>query len=240
MKGQTGTQVEDLIDKEMIDLMKICSQFRCPPMDELQDKMVTFGPPSRLKLLVLDMDETLIHARFLTHPSQEKSDDGNFFVTLASENAEHNVKVSVKTRPFLDNCLEHLAKFYEIAVFTAGEQAYADAILDYLDEERQIIKHRLYRQHCVKVGDGIYVKDLRIISDRNIQDIILVDNSIVSFAFNIDNGVPISAFTRQENDEELLYMVSYLEEIYSFPDVREQISKTFKLREQMQKHSSKA
>ena len=87
------------------------------------------------------------------------------------------------------------------------------------------------------MADGLYVKDLRIISDRNLSDIILVDNSIVSFAFNIDNGVPISAFTRQENDEELLYMVSYLEEIYSFPDVREPISKTFKLREQMQKHA---
>jgi CTD small phosphatase-like protein 2 len=99
-------------------------------------------------------------------------------------------------RPFLDNCLEHLAKFYEIAVFTAGEQTYADAVLDYLDEERQIIKHRLYRQHCVKVADGVYVKDLRIIKDRLLQDIILVDNSIVSFAFNLDNGVPISAFTR--------------------------------------------
>jgi CTD small phosphatase-like protein 2 len=88
----------------------------------------------------------------------------------------------------------------------------------------------------VKVSEGIYVKDLRVITDRKPQDIILVDNSIVSFAFNLDNGVPISAFTRQQGDEELLYMVSYLEEIYSYPDVREQISQTFKLREQMKKH----
>lgn len=77
----------------------------------------------------------------------------------------------------------------------------------------------------------MYVKDLRIISDRNLKDIILVDNSIVSFAFNLDNGVPISGFVRQKNDEEFLYLVSYLEEIYSFPDVREHIAKTFKLRE---------
>ena len=100
-------------------------------------------------------------------------------------------------RPYLDSCLEHLAKFYEIAVFTAGEQAYADAVLDYLDEGRQVIQHRLYRQHCVKAAEGMYVKDLRIIEDRNIKDVILVDNSIISFAFNIDNGVPISAFVRQ-------------------------------------------
>ena len=84
---------------------------------------------------------------------------------------------------------------------------------------------------------GIYVKDLRIISDRHPRDIILVDNSIVSFAFNLDNGVPISAFTRQAQDEELLYLVSYLEEVFSYPDVREQIARTFKLREQMEKHT---
>lgn len=67
------------------------------------------------------MDETLIHARFLTTPEMEKNDDGDFIVHLASKNDDSNVKISVKMRPFLDNCLEHLAKFYEIAVFTAGE-----------------------------------------------------------------------------------------------------------------------
>lgn len=105
-----------------------------------------------------------------------------------------------------------------------------------LDEKREIIKYRLYRHHCVKTGEGMYVKDLRIIKDRDLKDIVLVDNSIVSFAFNLDNGVPISAFIRQTVDEELLYMVSYLEEIYSSHDLREHISSTFKLRENMEKH----
>lgn len=71
--------------------------------------------------MVLDMDETLIHARFLTSSDLEKDDDGDFTVHLASRENEDTVRVSVKMRPFLDNCLEHLAKFYEIAVFTAGE-----------------------------------------------------------------------------------------------------------------------
>jgi len=75
----------------------------------------------------------------------------------------------------------------------------------------------------VNVEDGFYVKDLRIIQDRPLKDIIIVDNSIISFAFNIDNGVPISAYMRQEKDEELLYLVSFLEEIYSYPDMREHI-----------------
>lgn len=101
--------------------MRICAKFRYPDEDQIRDKFVRFGPPTRNKVLVLDMDETLIHARFLTSPEMEKNDDGDFVVHLASKTGENMIKVSVKMRPFLDNCLEHLAKFYEIAVFTAGE-----------------------------------------------------------------------------------------------------------------------
>ena len=105
----------------MIDLMKVCAHFKCPTMDELRDKMVNFGPQTRAKVLVLDMDETLIHAKFMLTPEQEVNDNGDFVVSIASSSSTDMVKISVKMRPFLDNCLEHLAKFYEIAVFTAGE-----------------------------------------------------------------------------------------------------------------------
>ena len=51
---------------------------------------------------------------------------------------------------------------YEICVFTAGEKDYADAILDFIDPDRAIIKHRLYRHHCIKPENSVYVKDLSI------------------------------------------------------------------------------
>jgi CTD small phosphatase-like protein 2 len=115
-------------------------------------------------------------------------------------------------------------------VFTAGEQEYADAILDQIDPDRAIIQTRLYRQHCVNPQKGVYVKDLRIIKDRQLCDIVIVDNSILSFAYNMDNGVPISAFFFDTlKDEELLYMVGYLESIFSQADIRENIRATFKL-----------
>jgi len=103
---------------------------------------------------------------------------------------------------------------YELVVFTAGEQDYADSVLDMIDADRNIIKHRLYRQHCVCPEKGVYVKELSIIKDRNMKNILLVDNSIISFAFNMSNGIPIKAFLGDKNDEELLYMVTYLEEIF--------------------------
>mmetsp|Transcript_47529 Transcript_47529/g.34806 ORF Transcript_47529/g.34806 Transcript_47529/m.34806 type:complete len:240 (-) Transcript_47529:37-756(-) len=222
-------------DKETLDLLRQCKRFRQPSLEELKDKFCYFGEKMRNKVLVLDMDETLIHARYIFEEAELKNDNGDFHVNMQSKSNDESVKISVKMRPHLDSCLEYLEKMYEIAVFTAGEQTYADAVLDYIDEERNIIKHRLYRQHCVKIEDGIYVKDLRIIQDRPLSDIIIVDNSIISFAFNIDNGVPIGAYLRQEKDEELLYLVSLLEEIYSYKDVREHIAKTLKLKEHMEK-----
>jgi len=53
---------------------------------------------------------------------------------------------------------------------------------------------RLYRGHCFK-SEEVYVKDLRIIHDRSLEDVIIVDNSILSFAAQLDNGVPICSFT---------------------------------------------
>jgi CTD small phosphatase-like protein 2 len=76
---------------------------------------------------------------------------------------------------------------------------------------------------------GVYVKDLRIIKDRKLKDILIVDNSILSFAFQLDNGIPIKSYNRQDGDEELLYMVSFLEEIVSYQDVRHHIRNTFRI-----------
>jgi CTD small phosphatase-like protein 2 len=127
---------------------------------------------------------------------------------------------------------------YEIMVFTAGEKDYADSILDFIDPDRQIIKHRLYRHHCIKPEKSVYVKDLGIIKDRNLNEMLIVDNSIISFAFNLENGVPIKAFMGEKQDEELLFLVTFLEEIYGFDDVREHIQNTFKLKEFTTKYAS--
>jgi CTD small phosphatase-like protein 2 len=87
----------------------------------------------------------------------------------------------------------------------------------------------LYRQDCIKVTN-FFVKDLDIILDRKKENIIIVDNSIVSFAFDLDNGVPINSFIgNEEDDKELLFLYSFLEEAASSPDVRKNIQDAFRL-----------
>jgi TFIIF-interacting CTD phosphatase-like protein len=66
-------------------------------------------------------------------------------------------------------------------------------IIDRIDPEKKYFQHRLYRQHCFKIDD-VYIKDLRIISDRLLEETLIVDNSILSFAMQLDNGVPMCAF----------------------------------------------
>ena len=78
-------------------------------------------------------------------------------------------------------------------IFTAAEQGYADLIIDKIDPEKKYFVKRLYRQHCFKIDDA-YIKDLRIITDRAMEDKVIVDNSILSFAFQIENGIPICAY----------------------------------------------
>lgn len=69
-----------------------------------------------------------------------------------------------------------------MVIFTAAEQTYADKIIDVIDPEKKYFVKRLYRQHCFKCEE-VYVKDLRIISDRDLEHIVIVDNSILSFGF---------------------------------------------------------
>ena len=184
-------------------------------------KSFQLGLKKKQKVLVFDMDETLISARFKNRiPENFKSTfDYNF----------QGTPIFVSIRPFLEECLKRLADLYEIVVFTAGVKDYADPILDQLDLKNEYFKKRLYRTDCIQVHD-YFIKDLDIFLDREKKDIIIVDNSIMSFAFDLDNGVPINSYLgTEEDDRELLYLISFLEEAFYQDDVRIHLNKAFQL-----------
>ena len=152
-------------------------------------KSFQLGNKTKSKLLIFDMDETLVAAKFAGQIPLGFEENFKFQL--------NGTEISVRLRPYLVDCLEKLASMYEIIVFTAGEQEYADNILDYIDPEKKIFKKRLYRQDCIKV-DNFFIKDLDIILDWDREHMVIVDNSILSFAFDLDNGVPINSFIGNE------------------------------------------
>jgi Dullard-like phosphatase family protein len=194
------------------------------------------------------MDETLISAMLNTNPLYYAVNSGNMpenFITDtltddASKKPSNKVKVVV--RPYAKEVLEYLAANYNLIIFTAGAQDYADPIIDQLDPDGIIFSLRLFRQSCIK-RNQFYIKDLRIIRNFDLKDIVLIDNSIISFAFQMDNGIPINAFTGKQNeagDEELLYMVQFLENIFSAEDVRNPLRENFNMSRMMEDTKNKA
>lgn len=78
---------------------------------------------------------------------------------------------------------------------------------------------------------GFFIKDLRIIKNRDIKDMIIVDNLAHSFGFQIDNGVPILEFHNDKNDKELKHICNYLIEACNSDDLREFNRKKLRLSE---------
>lgn len=123
-------------------------------------------------------------------------------------------------RPYALDILKELSQYYEIVVFTASHSSYANVVLDYIDPQGYI-QHRLYREHCMPTEEGVYIKDLRVIGNRNMQDMILVDNAAYSFGYQIENGIPIVPFYENKTDQELKHLIPYLKFLSAAKDPRE-------------------
>jgi Dullard-like phosphatase family protein len=173
------------------------------------------------KTLILDLDETLIHADF----------DNNFFDHDALVSFEYNdneVTVPIFIRPGLFEFLEAISKKFEIFIFTASLKEYADSILNFLDPENKYFKNRFYRNNCICVKNKVFIKDLRIFANRKPENIVIVDNSLYSFTNQISNGVLINSFYNDKEDKELLNVLNYLlNYLQNISDVRSINDKVF-------------
>jgi CTD small phosphatase-like protein 2 len=186
------------------------------------------------KILLIDLDETLIHSDFnleYLNDKKVKYDTIIKFKDTESDfeenyedyydmrrkklkhelfNEEKEYKVGVFIRKGAKEFLTEVSKYFVVGIFTASVKAYADAVIDYLDPNKNLIQFRLYRNNCINVNDKIFVKDLRIIKGIDIKDIILLDNSIYSFSSQINNGILVNSFFNDKNDIELYNVLGYL------------------------------
>jgi len=161
------------------------------------------------KCLVLDLDETLVHSSF------QAVAGADFVIPVQIEDVVHFVYVA--KRPGVDEFLLEMSKHYEIVIYTASLNKYADPLLDLLDPQCTI-RSRLFRESCVYY-DGSYVKDLSLL-DRDLSQAIIVDNSPNSYIFHPDNAIDCSSFIDDPNDRELDQIGAFLTGIKDVKDVR--------------------
>lgn len=129
-------------------------------------------------------------------------------------------------RPGAKQLLAELSENFQIMIFTASHESYADEVINYLDPKREYVQHRLYRRNCEYIDEGYYVKDLRILG-RDLSKTVLIDNAAYSYCFQIENGIPILPYYEGKNDYELNALKNYLMNLNG--DVRVANRKMFKL-----------
>lgn len=176
--------------------------------------------------LVLDLDETLVHSNL--ENTGEKSD---FSFPVAFNGEVH--QVNVRMRPHLKTFMEMVSKKYEIVVFTASQQIYADKLIDLLDPKGKWIKHRVFRDSCVQI-DGNFMKDLRVLG-RDLSKTIIIDNSPQAFGLQVENGIPIESWYDDDKDNHLLFLLPILDELASETDVRKTLHRMFNLGERVRR-----
>ena len=137
--------------------------------------------------LVVDLDETLVHY------------------------VEEEEKAYVQVRPYAEYFLSEMAKYFEIVIFTAASEDYANIVLQGLDKSNSV-SHKLSRRHTNQ-ENGVLLKDLSKLG-RDISKICIIDNSKENFGLQPENGLNISSFLGDLNDDELLLLSNDLMQIH--------------------------
>ena len=174
---------------------------------KIDERKQVLGPNIHKFTLIIDLDETLIHSDF------NKQFEGEYDHIINFTHEGELISIPLILRPglmdFLDFCNQH----FEICIFTASRKEYADCILNFLDPYNQIFKYRFYREDCISIKGKIFLKDLRIFTNRYQENIIIIDNSLYSFANQLSNGILITSFYNNEKDKELINLKKYLKNI---------------------------
>jgi Dullard-like phosphatase family protein len=157
---------------------------------------------NRKYTLVLDLDETLIHFK--------------------TENGKSKFLIRPHTYKFLRN----LHPMFELIIFTAAQQQYADWIINKIDTKKYI-SYRFYRTHC-NMSRSAHIKDLTRLS-RSLATTIIVDNCKENFKLQKGNGIHIRGWFGNTEDRVLVELENILKEMVNkaVPDVRLFLRDTF-------------
>jgi len=193
------------------------------------------GAPESL-LVVLDLDETLVHASLFGEPGSAKGTPEEEFLAKLPEivwqpradftavgrglvvNLTEEVPLHVSFRPGAGEFIRWLRSEprVSVAVYTAGTRPYATQLLERLGLGDVVT---LYRDDCVPFGLPI-AKDLQKLRPK-LSRVVLVDNSEKSFLLQPENGFLVSDWTgRDPGDRELERVREELSRLLDMQDVR--------------------
>lgn len=166
------------------------------------------------RLLVLDLDETLIHT---------ESVPDEWAIHLDFDFKFKGVGKSLfytKKRPFLEDFLNYAFKNFHIGIWTAAGKDYAKNIIKGIGINEKDLVFLYTQENCtIKMNldySNYYgVKDLKKIKKYgyDLKRTLIVDDVKETASNNYGNLILISNFTGDIDDVELLKLINYLEKI---------------------------
>lgn len=212
--------MEIIAKMEIPDESTSTKQFVTLPFENL----IGFGNGKK-RLAIFDLDETLIHCELKDIDSAQKK-----IKIKMSASLEKTIGLNI--RPNFEKSILKIKEKYHVIMFTASLQKYADAVMDEIDPTGSLFEYRLYRNNCtqIKVDNQIYyIKDLRVLKNISLDDIVIIDNSVLSFAFHLDNGIPILPYYRGDDEIEMKSLVKLLDNLADVPQIKTKLRSLMKL-----------
>lgn len=171
------------------------------------------------KMLVLDLDETLIHAALISDTGGHYDRPSDFYVA--------DVQYKVYKRPGVHDFLEHcFSTFKSVGLWTAGTLPYAQEILPHLCDMSRFSfvwgRERCTRQKNMETWEEYWVKDIQKLKKFGFSksQILCVDDSPEKFERSFGNYIYIPPFEGDPDDGYLVLLRQFLDQLGPLPDMR--------------------
>lgn len=168
-----------------------------------------------MKLLILDMDETLLH----TSTEYQLEGDYDFKIIFDEGGWSEKTTYFVRKRPNLDEFLDFAFNNFKVAVWTAGGKDYATEALTKCGINLNALEFFWTRDKCtikidLETGNYYGLKKLDKVKKLgwSLNDVLIVDDVKETASENYGNLVQVKPYY-YGYDDELLKLIKYLDKI---------------------------
>ena len=103
-------------------------------------------------------------------------------------------------RPYLDQFIWSMSEYYEIIIIGSLEKEVVDDLIDHILPLKENISFILTPDQCSLVGDKT-LKQLRVIGDREKENIYIIDHEMSSWAFDLNQFIPIYPYSTDKYEK---------------------------------------
>ena len=204
---------ENAFDRSSIPLAKISNDLL--DINALVDNDIKlFSKSKQENNLIFNYEKNRAYPPFLKNKNQKKF---TLILDLEETLIHINEKGECLLRPGLYKFLKEVKPYYELVSFSNESKYTSEPIIDIIEEKKKYFDYNLYREHLTFSGKE-FIKDLSKLG-RNIKNVIIVDNIANNFKLNPENGIQISPFFGDDDEDDVLeelknILITFIKEKY--------------------------